>query len=511
MDKSTRVLPFDFSSVEKPAHTRTVSVRELWMAIVFPRLALELYRPTCSQSIAVVEQVKGRGVVVMASAEAECHGVVPGMSVSAAYTLCQGLKTVAYDPVAIKKKLQRLAAWANGFSSKVHVQLPQTLLLEVQGSLRLYGGLQALQNHINEDLRQGAYTFQVAVTPTPIASFLLANSGRAVVVQQMDSLRSVLGGVPIEVLPIPANKKKQLYNSGLRRLRDVWRLPKAALARRVGPELLLYLERALGEAADLRESYRASERFEAAYDLSYELNDKRQLLDMSATLFAKLEKYLWRRDWLLYGYRMRFLHHTREATCIRIALRYPSRDQQHLQALLQTRLEPMELQAPVIGLLLQTRQFLAHESHSDSLFTTKAGGMGGQGAQQSSLEQLLQQLQTRLGASAIQYLHAVAEHRPEYAVRVSADALSSCMAEQLNRRPLWLLPTPRLLRFRAGKLWYEGELSLLSGPERIESGWWSGADVRRDYYIAADQQHRRLWVYRELRGDKDWYLQGLFA
>jgi protein ImuB len=52
---------------------------------------------------------------------------------------------------------------------------------------------------------------------------------------------------------------------------------------------------------------------------------------------------------------------------------------------------------------------------------------------------------------------------------------------------------------------------LLAGPERIESGWWDGADVQRDYYVASDPQGARFWIYRECAGARKWFLQGIFG
>jgi protein ImuB len=68
-------------------------------------------------------------------------------------------------------------------------------------------------------------------------------------------------------------------------------------------------------------------------------------------------------------------------------------------------------------------------------------------------------------------------------------------------RPLWLLDAPRLLR--------EGDLALLAGPERIESGWWDGGEVRRDYFIARIGEGSLVWVYRER--ERGWFLHGIFA
>jgi len=52
---------------------------------------------------------------------------------------------------------------------------------------------------------------------------------------------------------------------------------------------------------------------------------------------------------------------------------------------------------------------------------------------------------------------------------------------------------------------------LLQGPERIESGWWDGKGVARDYYVARPpSQGIRLWVFQE-RQSKRWYVHGVFA
>jgi protein ImuB len=47
------------------------------------------------------------------------------------------------------------------------------------------------------------------------------------------------------------------------------------------------------------------------------------------------------------------------------------------------------------------------------------------------------------------------------------------------------------------------------GPERIESGWWSGASHRRDYYRIETEHGQWWWIYHELTHNK-WYLHGSF-
>ncbi len=54
-------------------------------------------------------------------------------------------------------------------------------------------------------------------------------------------------------------------------------------------------------------------------------------------------------------------------------------------------------------------------------------------------------------------------------------------------------------------------LQLLEGPERIETGWWDGREVARDYYVARDGSGAEIWVYRERLSPHSWYLHGVFG
>jgi len=54
-------------------------------------------------------------------------------------------------------------------------------------------------------------------------------------------------------------------------------------------------------------------------------------------------------------------------------------------------------------------------------------------------------------------------------------------------------------------------LHILSGPERIESGWWDGEDVRRDYYLIETRSGQRGWAFRSVGEDGPLRLHGWFA
>jgi protein ImuB len=104
----------------------------------------------------------------------------------------------------------------------------------------------------------------------------------------------------------------------------------------------------------------------------------------------------------------------------------------------------------------------------------------------------------------------IAEHRPEAAWRrvrelhLAAAKPSSGThcgdATASMPRPVWLLEDPLPT----------APLEILQGPERIESGWWDGKGVARDYYVARRGQSVRLWVFQE-RQTQRWYVHGVFA
>ncbi|MGC1817898.1 MAG: hypothetical protein WA900_09610, partial [Casimicrobiaceae bacterium] len=136
---------------------------------------------------------------------------------------------------------------------------------------------------------------------------------------------------------------------------------------------------------------------------------------------------------------------------------------------------------------------------------------------------LIERLRARLADGAVVMLESRAEHRPEHAMRTVASlhdaatskhgaAMPGRMAENAPAaaRPLWLLDEAQPL----GTVLEAQPWILRDGPERIESGWWDGRDLRRDYFVAETPQGETVWIYRDHRygtDDGEWFLHGFFA
>ena len=76
-----------------------------------------------------------------------------------------------------QQALEQLASWLEQFTSVVCIAGPDVLLLEIAGSLRLYGGLLSLRQQIAAGLEQQGFSASLAIAPTPLAATWLARAG----------------------------------------------------------------------------------------------------------------------------------------------------------------------------------------------------------------------------------------------------------------------------------------------------------------------------------------------
>ncbi len=133
---------------------------------------------------------------------------------------------------------------------------------------------------------------------------------------------------------------------------------------------------------------------------------------------------------------------------------------------------------------------------------------------------LAETLHARLGSERVFQLQAVDDHRPERAWRAVPLSIDSRGDRSVplppSPRPLLLLPSPQPLPTRDDRPLFRDPLTLVTGPERIECGWWdcggpAAQAVHRDYFVARNGRGQLLWVFRELAAPRGWFLHGLFA
>ncbi len=517
----------------------------LWMSLVFPQLALESVPGLVENPQPWALTAEGR--VFACNAAASRHGIQAGHGLSAALALAPMLQHCRHDPGRDQAVLEALAEWALGLSAEVVLEFPFALSLEIGGSLRYFGGLSSILARVETGLGKRQHQFNLAVAPTPLAALWLARSGTRgrepalQVVLDKAGLRPVLATLPVSVMDLPSDVLIRLQGVGLDTIGDCLSMPNTALSRRYGEGLSLQLAKALGQIPDPRLGYQPPEIFCREVDLQAPVQEISWCLPVLDRLLPDVMHWAARQARVVTRVRITLKHELHAPTLQEVGFAGAAQ-LEHLQWVLHEHLEKLQVPCPIVGLGVQILDSVVLDQPVADL-------LPGAPVRLREGQQLLERLRARLGPNTVLGLGLCDDHRPERSwtyrepgsgepvrhrksfgrggawmalpdagtgvrngPRGHGVAGDSGQATQKHDqpRPLWLLETVRDLGNHTLPC-LRRPLRLLSGPERIESGWWDGSDVARDYYIAADQDGPQYWVYRNCRGEGRWFLQGIFA
>jgi protein ImuB len=492
----------------------------LWACIHLPSLALDgvLRRhpqPECP--LVLVTGPVQRRVLAAANPAAARHGLHAGQALAAAHALLADFAMVDYDAADLARWRDFLAAWAYRYSSQVSCAFDDAIVLEIGASLRLFGPWPRFERQLREDLAALGFAHRIAVAPNARAAWVLAGVQDGLALTHAGTLESALARVPVGRARLGAKTAQALHAMGLRRLAQLFAAPRESLGRRFGPQLLAHLDRLRG-APDPFDLYRPPDRFDLRIELGYEVEHSQALLFPLRRMTADLTAFLAGRDGGVQRFVLRLEHEGHADTEVAVGMLAAERDPALLFELAKGRLEQACIPAPVRGLRLVADELPPFVPAGRELFDERP-------AQSVAWTTLRERLRARLGDEAVHALAPGDDHRPERAwkrVAVPVTARSRNPASSLpspqraappgnggpqpgtGARPTWLLARPIPLRERVHRV--------LSGPERLESGWWDAGDVRRDYYVVETGDGQRAWVFRPA-GDADggFMLQGWFA
>lgn len=477
--------------------------RELWLAAHFPRLPLDALLPGTGQgrAAAVTAIDDPRRSIVACNDRAARQGIAPGMSLNAALALVPGLRVEERGLPAEAALLDRLGRWALQFTPVVSLEPPSAVLAEVRGSLDLFGGVMALWRRALAGLSASGLQASLALAPTPRAALWLARSDLAMTVTRADAMPGIAGRLPLSCLHWPEEKIAALHGLGIRNVADLLRLPRAGFAARFGQRLLDELDEGLGRRPMPRRRHVVPERFDERLELPMATELTAGLQPALERLLGQLDVFLRARASGIDAMRVDLLHRGQAPTRLRVALTRMAGDAGHLREVLRERLAQCRLAVPVEALRLRSGMLLPLALRDAGLFER------GRSADPEATARLLDRLRARLGHQAVFGVSPVPEHRPERAWRVAEPGRTTPVPlswpASRPARPLWMLAEPQPLDG------WEG--ALVTGPERIETGWWDGHDVRRDYYVALSRAGVRLWIFRERPPGQGWFLHGVFG
>ncbi len=523
----------------------------LWVALHLPLLSLESFAATfvaadanAGAAIALLDEHR----ISAANAAAQAQGVKPGLKRATALALAPRLTLGQADPARDAEAMLPVAHAALAFTPQVSLQpasapgaAADTVLLEVQASLRYFGGLDRLLHQLRQATLPLGHAVRIATAATAQGAAVLARVEPPPRCLDLASTRQALTAAPVWLLGPGREHWEALQGMGLRQIGDLLGLPRAGLGRRFGETMLAEIDAAFGRRPDPREVIVPARLFESRLELFARADSTEQVLYGAAVLLARLVAWLAAQHSFVRRFRLLMHHETRwqqgdrtpQATALEIALAEPSRDSAHLIVLLRERLAQVQLPAPTLEIALQAEDIVKRAASNSELFPTRQ-------SENEGLTRLIERLQARLGADQVQRLAGIEDHRPECASRMQrADGVTRPSRAQplasrsharaaedeeaspgaTSSRPVWLQAVAEPLAERRSRPLLDGRpLSLLSGPERIEAGWWDAELAERDYFIAEAADGALVWIYRARPllsaagvNESGWFLHGRFG
>ncbi|MCT9812661.1 DNA polymerase Y family protein [Acidovorax sp. Be4] len=415
--------------------------------------------------------------------------------------------------------LQSLAAWALQFTPRVAV-VEEAVLLELEASLRLFGGAEDLHALVEAGARE--LGVHLAWAATGLAALAIARQGLADGLAH--PLQQLLDSLPLERLSAVARHQATLARVGCRTLGQVRALPRGGIARRFDKALLEAMDQAYGLRPETYAWEMLPETFHARLELMSRVEMAPALLFGARRLLLMMAGWLRARQLGATAFTLRWCHdsmRSRDAGKggeLTIRTAEPTQNVEHLARLLTEHLAKVELLAPAGDLELLAAEVEPMGQESRSLIPDPAH----KGA---STRLALERIQARLGEACIRRPQLSADHRLEWMQQWSAaEPRRPSRPQGLHELPLptWVLETPLRLVERAHRPVYQGPLQLLLGPDRVEGGWWHREEVgdgelplnvQRDYWLARSEHAGLLWVFQtRLAGEETaWFLHGHYG
>ena len=471
-----------------------------WACIHFPQLALDgvLRRhPHPGQPLALVTGPAQKRVLAAVNPAAARAGLHAGQALAAAHALLSQFAMVEHDADEVARWRGFLAAWAYRYSSQVTTAFDDAIVLEIGASLRLFGPWPRFERQLREDLGALGFAHHIALAPNPRAAWVLAGMQDGLALTQPSMLATALSRIPVAQARLDAKTSQALHAMGLRRLGQLFAAPRASLAQRFGMGLLQHLDRLRGDAPDPFDLYRPPDRFDLRLELPYDIEHSQALLFPMRRAIADLGAFLAGRDGGVQRFVLHLDHEDHPDTEVVVGMLAAERNPSLLFDLARGRLEQARIPAPVRGLRLVADELPPFVPAGRELFDERP-------SQSMPWTTLRERLRARLGDEAVYAIAPADDHRPEQAWRRMPLPAAIKSAVEPAPRPTWLLQRAIPLRDRAQRI--------LAGPERVESGWWDGGDVRRDYYVVETGNGQRAWAYRGVgETDTPLMLHGWFA
>jgi len=498
----------------------------LWLAIRFSDLPLTALKLDYPHSMPMVVIEKKR--VIFANMFAEHSGARVGMDITTAQLLAE-CEVTKRDQVKeqccldeLSEQLYQFSPYIERYSSTALAE--SGLLLEISSCLKLFGGLKKLTGSVTRFLEGTTYAYNFGLGHSQKAAWYLSfcdydiegDETKATFITRLNKL-------PIALFFDYPKAADVLSKTGFSTFGDLVTQIEgnsiSSFRKRLGKEFTNelceiydidqnFMQSSLFEKP--RDIFKPKEWFEQEIEFDYPVTIVDQLKPAIENLLHQLTDYLRKRqqqcqyiEWIISD-----IYRNKES--VKINSDAPQSHWQLLYDLSLIHFDNNDLPFEVDTVKLLCTHMMPLQ-HSNQVLNFDASKRKKKSVQDFVVT--IAKLKSRLGDAAIYKVGYCDSRVPELTnIMVAlADKCNEALPDIHLRalRPTWLLTKPEIIEERSDRLYWDGYLSTIVGPERIIGNWWD-EPVARDYYLAKRHDNIPVWIFFNLY-DKQWYVHGVFA
>jgi protein ImuB len=468
-------------------------------------------------------ELKASALLDAVDEQARRYGVREGQSIAEACALVSDLTVRVVSRDQVNLALGRIAELGLAFGPTVSIEAPDTVWIDISGVAHLCGGEQVLAAELASRVRALGHVARVAVASGPRLARAFARWAipRASVDEHVTVVpgartKEALAPLPITALPLERDSATWLVRLGVLTIGELMALPRSSLAGRLGPQAAVVLELCAGRDPAPLVAYPPPRVLTEAISWDEGVESAQPLLFALRGLVARLSGRLSGRGEAAQKVELTLQHDRPVARLRGVAMEQklhfdlasPLWREVELRRVLSSRLERLELRAPVIGLTLEVPSITPALGRQLDLSRLMSGATSGSGAE--SLPVVLAELVADVGKQQVGVLRLVDAHRPEKKSRLAAPAkrlqarskrTQKRAPKQLSLRkasakdagfpnaPTRLLPRPLPIRaaLRPGATFAVGRglytIDRVIFEHRLDAvEWWSAKPAARDYW-----------------------------
>ena len=466
-----------------------------------------------------------------------------------------------HDPVADREALERVVDSLHCFSPIVGIEqteAPESCFLDVTGLDSLFGDEQALRAKAIRFLGDAGYTVFSAIAPAPGMAWGMAHYHRSAApargtpceMLSDETLHREFRKLPVAALRLSPETQNIFFRLGIERIEQILAIPRSHLASRFGDEVSRRVDQAFGKVSEPIIARHLPAEFEASQFIEFPTRDRETIGVVLSRLLEQICGQLQAKQKGALQWHVQLDCVGAPSIEFEVNLFQPTATVSHVLQLMELQLESV-LQPhlrrkrrsqksgtkptharTVTSILIQE---IAVRVTSCVLLVQRQRELFDESPRldKRELAHLINHLASRLGQESIVYPTLQAGAQPEFSFRfkplVDPKRMRSRKRENVKTRshalarPLRLLDPPVKIstgRSEVGGQAFSVPRSFLHqkrrhriarswGPERIETAWWHGPTMRRDYWRVETEAGFHFWIYRDLR-NQQWFLQGEF-